>query len=84
MNHDHDVMCRRNQRAAVQAMLQKQKVREIMADRTVTDVMDKMGLNRSGSATKQQLTEMILDSCHVVSKGGPPQSHVCFLFSKTV
>lgn len=37
-------------RQLVQAMLQKQKVREIMADRTVTDVMDRMGLNRTGNA----------------------------------
>lgn len=37
----------------IRAMLQKQKVREIMADRTVTDVMDKMGLNRSGSVSFQ-------------------------------
>ena len=46
-------------RNALQAMLQKQKVREIMADRTVTDVMDKMGLNRSGSATEQHRFEIV-------------------------
>ena len=51
--NNYDVMFSRKRRAAVQAMLQKQQVREIMADRTVTDVMDKMGLNRSGSATEQ-------------------------------
>ena len=49
--NNYDVMLSRKRPS--QAMLQKQKVREIMADRTVTDVMDKMGLNRSGSVTEQ-------------------------------
>jgi hypothetical protein len=45
-----------------------------MADRTVTDVMDKMGLNRSGSATEQHRNRGW--------KGRPPRPQVTFPLSK--
>jgi len=55
----------------IRAMLQKQKVREIMADRTVTDVMDRMGLNRTGNVSFQDF-KRALETVQVESESSFP------------